>query len=557
MVAFDDNRRRYRFTLWEAPDSNGKSSLVIAASSRLPTTIFDQSQPPSGHARIGSSPTLSRPALPKFGVYFQNRNILLRDGIKPTLRTSNPSPDAIALKLHATDTDDISAGVLNSRLNQRQHPICLFINIPATFDAGFTWTSLGDAVIGTPKVPLPPTFFHRAIDISGSTPVEHWLSPLPTRTEVPLRHDLPVSSPPPTDLSESQADARVQQVFETATRPSVLTEEADLPDAEDDENDQYDPAMDTAFAHLLSVRPPSRDSTPPALTPDLYAALSMLSHTHPWSLTFDLKALLPELDRRFQTFLIAGLSLPEGPAALTTGHIFNCFLYNFARSITDILAPPNSDIPLPDIDPVFFSPDFWYAHLVYASDLASPQGLQASAIDTLAGDQLCQWSVQGVNNHSLLCASHLTVFLRRPARPALRALKQDYTANSDPFRYVRLTHDPVFSIVHSTLPASAPTPASTSAVPPPNPALAEFLARRPPPSLPKSAPSRSRTPAGTSPASTPRNLEGPPVPAPQSKGKGKGKLSYRDAVAQQHKGQAKGKNKGKYNPRGGKGPIGK
>ena len=34
-----------------------------------------------------------------------------------------------------------------------------------------------------------------------------------------------------------------------------------------------------------------------------------------------------------------------------------------------------------------------------------------SKIDTLAGDQLCQWSVQGVNTQSLLSASHLTVFL--------------------------------------------------------------------------------------------------------------------------------------------------
>ena len=66
---------------------------------------------------------------------------------------------------------------------------------------------------------------------------------------------------------------------------------------------------------------------------------------------------------------------------------------------------------------------------------------------------------------------------------------------------------------------------------------------------PKSAPSRSRTPAGTSPASTPRTLGAPPVPAP--KGKGKGKLSCRDAAAQQHKGQEKGKNKGKDKSRGG------
>ena len=105
------------------------------------------------------------------------------------------------------------------------------------------------------------------------------------------------------------------------------------------------------------------------------------------------------------------MNLASTSPGLHTTHIFNNLLYTMARSITDILAPPNSDIPLPDIDPVFFTQDFWHAHLVYASDLASPQGLQASAIDTLAGDQLCQWSVQGVNTQSLLSASHLTVFL--------------------------------------------------------------------------------------------------------------------------------------------------
>ena len=31
--------------------------------------------------------------------------------------------------------------------------------------------------------------------------------------------------------------------------------------------------------------------------------------------------------------------------------------------------------------------------------------------EDLAGDQLCQWSVQGVNTQSLLSASHLTMFL--------------------------------------------------------------------------------------------------------------------------------------------------
>ena len=751
MVAFDDNRRRYRFTLGEAPDSNGKPSLVIAASSCLPTAVFDASRPSSGR-RTAPSSILSRTTLPKYGVYFcQSKifhNILLRDGIKPTQRNPNISADNIALKLHATNSGDISEGVINSRLNRSNHPICLFINIPATFDAGFTWTSLMDSVIGTPKVPLPPTFFHRAIDISGITPVERWLSPLPSAPANP-RHDLPVSAPATTDLAESrinaQADARVQHIFDGPVRPTPPTEEPDLPDAEDDEPDQYDPGMDTAFAHLLQVIDQPAGTAAPALTPELYAALSVLSHTRPWSsLTFDLKALLPELDRRFHTYLIAGLCHPEGPAVLTTGLIFNSLLYTMAATITGILAPPNSDIPLPDVDPAFFTQDFWHAHLVYASDLASPQGLQASAIDTLAGDQLCQWSAQGVNIHSLLSASHLTVFLpprvgayllanhgshasllttphqdrshfvvrqnalfhapqlmvntpdalnaardvaargglvtsiiphladpdpaaiqrrltwtlrfplpaaapstgggqrfadlalhstghrstsalhnairrgtaahplgvpfpacpaflrlpdpshgtgriRRPGLPVqpeasvvqwLKAGAPRVTFRQFPDPATRppipeallaffdgnISHAHIIHLLDNHqcddqqappgMPASASGPQTAPAAPPINPALADFLARRPP-SLPKSVASRSRTPPGTTPASTPRTLEGPPVPAPHSKGKGKGKgkQSYRDAAAQPPKGKGKGKGKGK--PVIGKGPIGK
>ena len=107
-------------------------------------------------------------------------------------------------------------------------------------------------------------------------------------------------------------------------------------------------------------------------------------------------------------------SLRDGPGTappVTTVEVFNGFLMNLAKLITDIIAPSGSDLALPDIDEVFFSPPFWHAHLVYASDLASPEGLEATAIDTLAGDQLCQWSAQGVNTESLLGASHLTVFL--------------------------------------------------------------------------------------------------------------------------------------------------
>ena len=190
----------------------------------------------------------------------------------------------------------------------------------------------------------------------ASTPTKH----------APTQHDLPPPVPSPMDLSESrinaQVDARVHQIFEGPAPQPEAVEEPDLPDAEDDEPDQYDPGMDSAFAHLLQVidQPVTKDAPSLSLTTELYSALSNLSHTDPWSsLTFDLKALLPELDRRFHIFLVAGLCLSDGPTPITTGQIFNNLLYTMAKTITDILAPPNSDIPLPDVHSVFFTQFFF------------------------------------------------------------------------------------------------------------------------------------------------------------------------------------------------------
>ena len=86
-----------------------------------------------------------------------------------------------------------------------------------------------------------------------------------------------------------------------------------------------------------------------------------------------------------------------GFQALVEGHWTYALTYVLVRRVSlrllnldcryprDLLQPARKKK-----DSIFFTQDFWHVHLVHASDLASPQGLQTSAIDTLAGDQLCQ-----------------------------------------------------------------------------------------------------------------------------------------------------------------------
>ena len=72
----------------------------------------------------------------------------------------------------------------------------------------------------------------------------------------------------------------------------------------------------------------------------------------------------------------------------------------------------------PEIDSFFFHPTFWHRHLIHGTNLASPSFFDASLVDTLAGNQLCQWSTVGAaegrstnQKDALLLASHLIIHL--------------------------------------------------------------------------------------------------------------------------------------------------
>ena len=146
----------------------------------------------------------------------------------------------------------------------------------------------------------------------------------------------------------------------------------------------------------------------------LYTVLSRLSHTHPWtSLILDLKDLMPDLDRHYHHQLLVAM-LQSNPPHTTPYIVVDQFLYSLALTITNILTPPNSQVDPPEIDSFFFHPTFWHRHLIHGTNLASPSFFDASLVDTLAGNQLCQWSTVGAaegrgthQKDALLLASHL------------------------------------------------------------------------------------------------------------------------------------------------------
>ena len=112
--------------------------------------------------------------------------------------------------------------------------------------------------------------------------------------------------------------------------------------------------------------------------------------------------------------------LQPNPPHITPIIIVDQFLYCLAITITNILTPPNSQwqVDPPEIDSFFFHPTFWHRHLIHGTNLASPSFFDASLVDTLAGNQLCQWSTVGAaegrstnQKDALLLASHLIIHL--------------------------------------------------------------------------------------------------------------------------------------------------
>ena len=420
MVAFDNRRRKYRLTLGEHQGPTRKQ-LVIALSSELPRQLLDRSFPTS-QRRPASSPSapLTLPNIPPFGVYFCRKptlTALRRDGIHPTTQSSRQgNPLNISLKLQAALHSEMTDMIFYSPLNQQRHGLYLFVNLPATLEAGFTWYMLDSqkGIIGTPKVPLPASFFHSALAIESGQPVHHWIPTPNEPTLHPPRNRLPVGAPT-AEATETylntHADIRLEQYLRT---PPVIPTGVDVSDSHppresDHDTDILSQSATEAFQRLIAAidNPPP---TPLDIDDQLYSALAGLSSSHPWStLILDLKGVLHELDRHFHTHLLSGML--QAQIVPSKIQLLNQLLQSLSAVIVDILAPATSNFNLPEIESVLFTHQFWHHHLVHGTNLVTPANLEGSPNDTLLGNQLCQWSSIGASADSLLQASHLTVHL--------------------------------------------------------------------------------------------------------------------------------------------------
>ena len=280
MVAFDHRRRKHRLTLGEYQGPT-KSQLVLALSSDLPRQLLDRSSPPS-QLRTAPSPLtpLTLPNIPPFGVYFCRKptlTALRRDGIHPTSQSSRQgNPLNIFLKLQAALQPEMTDPTYYSPLNQQRHGLFLFVNLPATLEAGFTWYMLDSqkGILGTPKVPLPASFFHCALAIESGQVVHHWIPNEPTIH--PPRNRLPVGAPTAESTAtylNTHADIRMEQYLRS---PPVIQTGIDVSDSHPPRESDHDTEILSqsaieAFQRLIDAI----DNPPPHLT-------LMINYTPPW-----------------------------------------------------------------------------------------------------------------------------------------------------------------------------------------------------------------------------------------------------------------------------------
>jgi len=173
-----------------------------------------------------------------------------------TSRHGNPLN--ISLKLHAAGQAEMNDSIFHSPLNQQRHGLYVFIKIPATLSAGFTWYMLDPqkGIIGTPKVPLPVSFFHSTLAIESGQVVHHWIPAADEPTLHPPRNRLIVGAPT-ADATETyintHADIRLEQYLRS---PPIISTGVDVTDSNppresDHDMEALDPSATAAFQRLI------------------------------------------------------------------------------------------------------------------------------------------------------------------------------------------------------------------------------------------------------------------------------------------------------------------
>ena len=247
------------------PETNSLSPCLLTY--HAPCWIVRPAPSPSAPLTVSN--------IPPFGVYFCRKptlTALRRDGIHPTAQSSRQgNPLNIALKLQAARHSEMSDLVYHSPLNQQRHGLYLFVNLPATLEAGFTWFMLDSqkGIVGTRKVPLPASFFHSALAIESGQPVHHWIPSPHEPTSHPPRNRPPVGAPT-AEATETylntHSDIRLEQILRA---PPVIPTGVDPSDSHPPRDSDHDTEIlsqsaTEAFQRLIAAidNPPTNYIAP-------------------------------------------------------------------------------------------------------------------------------------------------------------------------------------------------------------------------------------------------------------------------------------------------------
>ena len=245
---------------------------------------------------------------------------------------------------------------------------------------------------------------------------------------------------------DTRADMRLQASLSAPPIVAIPEEDDDMHDAPPDIEVPFSQEVENAFTHLEQAIDNMHTAHPthPAFDPQFYLALSNLPLTYPWPiLTIDLKNFLPLMDRHVMTHIVSARAAVN-PQFAHPAWVLASFFKDLAHTIVHhILAPLNSQYMRPNLPPRIFSPEFWHAHLNYASLCTDPTTSAVGSMDGLAGDQLCQWN--SVAPDSIIPATHLSLFLPPPLGAFVLANHQSHEEfRSNPATVSQST--PTFSV---------------------------------------------------------------------------------------------------------------
>ena len=411
LVAFDNRKHRMRFDLGHfTPGRSQSAQLVIRLSSTtVPHPIGSPGQP-SDSFPLALVPLLPNNALP-YAIYFcpaQARQVILRDGIRPTRKSSSSTSSAVKV-LPSSTPDPFSIVGGHPLRGNTDACIVLDIHKMLTDNISFVVHS-SDNCYGTDTVPLSTQYFIAAFTFTPFGVQQNWPTPGSSMT-VP-HSSRPKYVPPTHSIAEAvrstAADVRLQSTFSRPLPSQPADDDTDMTGPTIEGEITYSSEVETALERLLYAI----DHPPFIIDEEHYIALSQLPLTYPWpSITIDLRPYVPFLERHLVAHLLSGRCglLPvDVPAHTVLDAWLKLLSEAIVHGIFDLHHAAYTPPPLPG---PLTSPRFWHAHLNHACTRAVSPLAGAGTTDNMAGDQLAIWNQVNDRSNEPIPSTHLTIFV--------------------------------------------------------------------------------------------------------------------------------------------------